>query len=196
VVETQRITNYRVIQNNSQISLKDVDDIVVMNQHRVSQSSHIGTYTGRYTRFGYGTSRSTGVSVGDVVFMYQGRPYIVFRQITDPNGVARLAKSARKQLLAAIKATEKLQAQSRKQVIKATKRKVEEDVSVNNITVNNTTLDCPRCSCTNPKGSKYCNNCGFRIDNKITDMVEDNIILLRQLLKASPRFIQIVIMHL
>src|SRR5919197_5594157 len=78
VVETQRITNYRVIQNNSQISLKDIDDIVVMNQRRISQSSHMGTYSGRYTRFGYGTSSSTGISVGDVVFMHQGRPYIIF----------------------------------------------------------------------------------------------------------------------
>jgi hypothetical protein len=136
-----------------------------MNQHRISQSSHMGTYTGRYTRFGYGTSRSTGVSVGDVVFMYQGRPSIIFRQITDPNGVARLAKSARKQLLAAIKATEKLQAPSQKQITKTTTRNIEENVSVDNRVVN-----CPRCNSSNLKGSKYCNKCGFRIDNKITGM--------------------------
>ena len=70
VVDIQRITNYRVIHNNSVISLKDVDDILVMNQRRVSQSSYMGTSTGRYTRFGYGTGRSTGISVGDLVFMY------------------------------------------------------------------------------------------------------------------------------
>jgi PsbP-like protein len=107
VVDTQRITNYRVIHNNSQILLKDVDDILVMNQHRISQSSYMGTSTGRYARFGHGSSRSEGTSVGDLVFMYQGRPYIIFKQITDPNGVARLAKSTRKQLLTAIKAAEK-----------------------------------------------------------------------------------------
>jgi hypothetical protein len=165
VVDTQRITNYRVIQNNYEILLKDVDDIVVMNQNRISQSSHMGTYSGRYVRFGYGTSRSTGVSVGDVVFMYQGRPSIIFRQITDPNGVSRLAKSARKQLLAAIKATAKLQAQSEKQatrITKMTKRNINENVSVGNITLN-----CPRCS-SNPKGSKYCNKCGLKIDIGIT----------------------------
>jgi hypothetical protein len=162
VVETQRISNYRVIQNNSQISLKDIDDIVVMNQRRISQSSYMGTYTGRYTRFGYGTSSSTGISVGDVIFMYQGRPAIIFRQITDPNGVVRLAKSARKQLLASIKVTEKLQAQSQKQINKTTIREIEQTVSVDN-----TTANCPRCNSSNPKASKYCNNCGFRIDNKI-----------------------------
>jgi hypothetical protein len=177
VVDTQRITNYRVIHNNSEISLKDVDDIVVMNQHRVSQSSYMGTSTGRYARFGYGTSRSTGTSVGDVVFMYQGRPYIIFKQIFDPNGVARLAKSARKQLLTSIKAAEKLQSQAQKKVVNITtttattrttrKRNVEQDVSPYD---KSNILNCPRCSSSNPIGSRYCNRCGFRIDNKITDM--------------------------
>jgi tetratricopeptide (TPR) repeat protein len=95
--------------------------------------------------------------------MYQGRPGIIFRQITDPNGVVRLAKSARKQLLAAIKATEKLQAQSQKQITKTTTRKIKLNVGVDNITAN-----CPRCNSSNPKGAKYCNKCGFRIDNKNT----------------------------
>lgn len=134
-----------------------MDDIVVMNQHRISQSSHMGTYTGRYARVGYGTSRSTGISIGDVVFMYQGRPYIIFEQIADPNGVARLAKSTRKQLLTAIKATSQ-------KVSKTTKINIEENASVNNKIVN-----CPRCSSSNLKDSRYCKNCGFRIDNKITD---------------------------
>jgi hypothetical protein len=168
VVDTQGITNYRVIHNNSQILLKDVDDIVVMNQHRVSQSSYMGTSTGRYARFGYGSSTSKGISVGDVVFMYQGRPYIIFKQIADPNGVVRLAKSARKQLLTAIKAAEKLRSQSQKEVSKktTTKRNIKENDRVNN---NNNIANCPRCSSSNPKGSKYCNNCGFRIDNNIND---------------------------
>src|SRR5918911_802589 len=39
----------------------------------------------------------------------------------------------------------------------------EQKVSVDDITGN-----CPRCNSSNPKGSKYCNKCGFRIDNKIT----------------------------
>jgi hypothetical protein len=172
VVDTQRITNYRVIHNNSEILLKDVDDIVVMNQHRVSQSSYMGTSTARYACFGYGTSRSTGISVGDVVFMYQGRPYIIFKQITDPNGVARLVKSTRKQLVSAVKAAEKLQSQSQKQLSRittttTTKRNTAENVSID---YDNVVANCPRCSGSNPKGARYCNNCGFRIDNKITEM--------------------------
>ena len=38
VSEVQTITNYRVMQNDSGILLKDINDIVVMNQHRASQS--------------------------------------------------------------------------------------------------------------------------------------------------------------
>jgi hypothetical protein len=92
--------------------------------------------------------------------MYRGRPAIIFRKISDPNGVVRLAKSARKQLLPTIKSTEKLQAQSQKQVTKT--REIEQTVSVDNMTAN-----CPRCNSSNSKGSKYCNKCGFRIDNGI-----------------------------
>jgi hypothetical protein len=167
IVEIERITNYRVIQNNSEILLKDVDDIVVINQHRISQSSHVGTYTGRYTRFGYGTSSSTGVSIGDVVFMYQGRPCIIFRQITDPNGVARLAKSARKQLLEAIKATEKLQAQAERKQQQIRETTIKRNIENIRFSRDNV-VNCPRCSGSNPEGSKYCNKCGLRIDNKIT----------------------------
>lgn len=39
VVETQVITNHRIRQNDSGVMFKDIDDVVVMNQHRVSQSN-------------------------------------------------------------------------------------------------------------------------------------------------------------
>ena len=37
VVETQVITNFHVVQNSRSIPLSDIDDIVIMNQHRESQ---------------------------------------------------------------------------------------------------------------------------------------------------------------
>ena len=46
VVETQTITSYRVFQNSTQLLLKDIDDIIVMNQ----QSLSIGTYWILYWR--------------------------------------------------------------------------------------------------------------------------------------------------
>ncbi|HET7284845.1 MAG TPA: zinc ribbon domain-containing protein [Nitrososphaeraceae archaeon] len=112
VVEVQLITNYRVLRDNFGISLQDLDDIVVMNQRRISSSQYTGTYMGRYTRVGFGNSTSRSITVGDVVFMYHGSPYIRFSQISDPNGVARLAKAARKRILQAAKSIQKAQTQS------------------------------------------------------------------------------------
>ena len=44
VVEVQTITNYRILRNDYGVMLKDIDDAVVLNQHRVSQSDYMGTY--------------------------------------------------------------------------------------------------------------------------------------------------------
>jgi hypothetical protein len=173
VIGTQRVTNYRVVYNSSEILLKDVDDILVMNQRRISQSQYMGTSSGRYTRFGAGSSRSKSVTIGDVVFMYRGAPYIIFNQITDPSGVVRLAKAARKQILSAVLINEKQKIQSQKMQEDRQKREraINATVSSSTTSVNVGMIVCPRCSSTNEKGSKYCNNCGFRlidIKEKIT----------------------------
>ena len=49
-------------------SFKDIDDVVVMNQHRVSQSNYTGTSYGRYACFGTGSTQSRSKTVGDIVF--------------------------------------------------------------------------------------------------------------------------------
>src|SRR5688500_12572038 len=90
VVETQVITNFHVRQNSRWIPLSDIDDIVIMNQHRESQFQG-NRYHIRGSGLSYGTGRSSGKSIGDLVFIYQGQPGITFRQISDPSGVARLA---------------------------------------------------------------------------------------------------------
>src|SRR2546426_12821596 len=79
IVDSWIITNYRVLANNSEIWLKDIDDIIVTNQRSVSNS--------------------TSISIGEVLFLYQGKPYVIFRQVSDPQGIARLAKAARKRIL-------------------------------------------------------------------------------------------------
>ena len=68
VVEIQTITNYRVLRNDKGITFNDIDDVVVMNQHRVSQSNYTGTSYGRYARFGTGSTQSRSKTVGDIVF--------------------------------------------------------------------------------------------------------------------------------
>jgi hypothetical protein len=105
VVQQQQITTYRVIQGSSYLGLELLEDIIVINQHRVSNSNFtsVGGYS---TRFGIGSSKSK--TVGDVAFIYEGTPTFIFRQIPDPQGVARLAKAARKRILQNKKAAEKM----------------------------------------------------------------------------------------
>lgn len=43
VVEVHTITNYRVLLNDDKgLMFKEIDDVVVTNQHRVSQSNYMG----------------------------------------------------------------------------------------------------------------------------------------------------------
>ena len=35
VVEVQTITNYRVLRNDRGVTFRDIDDVVIMNQHRI-----------------------------------------------------------------------------------------------------------------------------------------------------------------
>jgi ribosomal protein L40E len=154
VIEVQVITNYRVIKNDFGIMLKDVNDITIMNQHRVSQSEHMGVYSGRYARFGMGNSTSRSKTIGDVVFMIDGRPIIVFGQIADPHGVARLAKSSRKQILQRIKEIEKENYKSQREMEKTTKQK----------TVSRKGIICGQCNHNNPQRAKFCNSCGSKLE--------------------------------
>jgi hypothetical protein len=164
VVQTLKITNRRVSIGWDDIALDLLDDIVVMNQHRVSESN--------YTSFGgmrgsprIGTGKSKSKNVGDIVFIYQGNPRITFRQIPDPQGVARLAKAARKRLLEEKKAVEKMnkaRLQEQQQREKQQQQQQKKRISITT-TTNKGTTTCPRCNSKNPEGSKYCNNCGLRL---------------------------------
>ena len=97
------VTNYRILQYSVQqhaanyVSLPALEDIVVMNQRRVSQSTGYGSYgRSRYHIAGTSGSRSTGITIGDIVFVSQGRPFITFNQIQDPRGLVKLVKSISK----------------------------------------------------------------------------------------------------
>ena len=191
VVETQIITNFRVLQNNNSISLSELHDIIVMNSHRESERS--GYY---YRHMSYGTGR--GRTIGDVVFMKGGQPLIIFKQIQDPTGVCRLAKTARRSLLSAIKQAQKEEAKLRKEqekesrnyVVRKSKRQQSRYSDSNNLVqvassskitcikcgnsnptnsnfcvkCGNTLIsNCSKCGSNNPSGSAFCNNCGFAL---------------------------------
>jgi hypothetical protein len=92
------VTNYRIFQYNMKthaanyVGLGALEDVVVMNQKRVSQSTG---YAG-YGRSKYHIAGTTGVTIGDVVIVSQGRPFITFSQVQDPRGLAKLIKSISK----------------------------------------------------------------------------------------------------
>ncbi|MFL6487975.1 MAG: zinc ribbon domain-containing protein [Nitrososphaera sp.] len=168
VVQERQITNYRAIQGTGYIGLQLLDDIIVMNQHRVSDSSYTSVGGGRYSPR-VGTGKSTSRTVGDIAFIHEGKPYFIFYQIPDPQGVARLAKAARKSLLEAKKVAEKMnkaqlqeQQQQRQLEKQQQKEKISLEINTATTTTSNKVITCPRCSNTNTEGSKYCSNCGFR----------------------------------
>lgn len=146
VVEVQRLTNYRVMQNERSIGLPMVDDILVMNSHSVSQGQFVSV--GRYTRVGMGSGRSR--TVGDVVFMRQGKPFIVFRQIGDPHGLERLAKSTRKAAIGMVRK------ESAAVVAPAPEIPVGEPEP--------TGPTCPKCGAATMEGASFCAKCGLPLE--------------------------------
>jgi len=105
------------------IALSELDDIVIVNQHRVSESDYSSFSSGRGFRTGFGTSKSRSKTIGDLVFIYRGIPRIIFKQTPDPHGIATLAKAARKRVIADMKAAEKIsKAQLYKNNIKSSKK--------------------------------------------------------------------------
>lgn len=98
------ITNYRIYQYDYEnhlgnfVLIPAVDDVVVTNSHRISSSNSTGTYVkSPYTTTGYGNAKTTSKTVGDISVFADGKPYIVFRNVIDPNGVSKLIKSVKKQ---------------------------------------------------------------------------------------------------
>ena len=51
----------------------------------------------RYTATGYGNTKTTSKTIGDISVFADGKPYVVFRNVIDPNGVSKLIKSIKKQ---------------------------------------------------------------------------------------------------
>ena len=148
---SEALTNFRVFQYNFRTHLANyalisrIDDVIVTNQRRISESQSSGIYYG--TRFGSmrtgtGNTRTTSssITIGDVIFMVDGRPFITFTQIKDPHGLARIAKSVMKQTLKVEKLLNK--------TIKNNEKKIKKD------------LVCQTCKKSNPANSNFCNYCG------------------------------------
>ena len=105
--------------------------------------------------------------MGDVAFIHKRKPFLIFYQIPDPHGVARLAKAARKRLLEDLKTAEKMNKAQLQEEKRRQQKQQKERISLRITSASNKVTTCPRCSSTNAQGSKYCNNCGFRFADDV-----------------------------
>jgi hypothetical protein len=81
-----------------------ISESIVMNQHRQSQGNRVGNFVGSYSAGSFGgvssgVSKSTSTNYGDLVFLANDKEMFRFCSISDPNGVNRLVKALRKELL-------------------------------------------------------------------------------------------------
>ena len=144
--------------------IKDVDDILVMNTHRDSQSIGYGAYRGIAIRF----SNTKSKTIGDVSFMNNGMRVITFEQVADPSGISKMVKSI-KNTMYSLKEIEK----ARKQKEKVTNEILGKCPNCNlknlktalfcNRCGTKIRVACTRCKSPNPVGSSFCNKCGFTL---------------------------------
>jgi ribosomal protein L40E len=128
-----------------------------MNQRRASNSTSIGTYAmSRYNITGFRNSRTTSLTIGDLQFIAEGRPYITFRQLGDPNGLARLIKSLKQQQAHAQISGLQVQMQSElvQSEVKEAQTPPESDKAG---------ITCSQCNNSNPHGAQFCNTCGSKL---------------------------------
>lgn len=157
----EAITNFRVFQYNFEnhlanyIILTSLDDVAVTNRYRASTGTRTGAFTGtRYRSMGGGvyssTGNSTSTSIGNVVFMYNGKPLMQFNQVSDPSGVTKLVQSAKKHLLGLEKILMK-------------EEKKNDVIQIERIESNL----CPDCKFNNPISSKFCGQCGTKLNDLV-----------------------------
>ena len=80
------------------VLLPALEDVVVNNQRRTSSTDSVAFYSGSYHRYagslsGVRNTKGTSVTIGDVVFIADGKPFITFNQVADPHGLARVVRS-------------------------------------------------------------------------------------------------------
>jgi len=105
---TWAITNYRALIYHAPHRKKPaaikvaglaISDVITMNQHRRSNSSHSGGFI--YKKgigLGAGSGSSTSTQYGDLVFIFDGKEVLRFHNVSDPNGVKRMVTALKRQI--------------------------------------------------------------------------------------------------
>jgi hypothetical protein len=137
-----------------------------MNQHYSSQDTryYIG---GVSTAYGIGQSR--GTTIGDVVFIYQGKPVIIFRRVRDTQGVASLANTARKNAIQNANKIQEINIKIVKPINNEQSQKNDNNFPIDNSTIINNIIMCHKCGYKNKSDSNFCNECGNNLQIQIAD---------------------------
>lgn len=151
----EALTNFRAIYYDfgkhecGRIPLNFVDDVIAMNKQSTSTSSRFGGFTAvsNKTFMGTGLSMGSGESrtLGDVLFMKEGKSIVTFSKVSDPDLLANLAKTVIKKLFAPVSARRNTQ------------------LPMADATTTVTDYTCAYCGNINRKGSIYCSRCGFAL---------------------------------
>ena len=162
VVRSLVVTNFRLMridqQNNKVLGyflFTWLDDIIVMNTRRVSQSTGYGYSTGYRVRYGTRSSSGTSKTVGDIVFIINGQK-VSWGGIPDPTGLKNFIKSIKKTMYDPLTKT-------------ATKTK-----SARARAETRTGILCPNCKQQNPKNSQFCNSCGSKLSQICSKCKQSN----------------------
>lgn len=157
VIDARYITTTEAVRNGKWISHGLMEDITVTN---VSAK-----YKSQYREFDYpvipdeirlGSSESERIEVGDVVFMYQGQPYITFEKVRDPRGVANIARSALQAFL------QRKEATSEKNIycIQCNAKNPADSKFCSRCDASLSLGGCQKCGKVSPTGSVFCTQCG------------------------------------
>jgi ribosomal protein L40E len=146
----QVLTNFRMLEYDFQthrstvIALPSIDDIIIANRRTESETTHTGDYK-------YGVSSTKSRTIGNIVFMSEGKPMITLNGIFDPDAVVEIARSAKQQAMNTMIKTP-VSAETN-----ATKSAVSE--------VNAKEIACTSCDSLNPPDSRFCRQCGSKLDS-------------------------------
>lgn len=172
IIAQLAISNYRImridmIQNKMLgfIRLQDIDDIVVMNTYRASESIGYSMYSGgggRYFSFaGPRFSSGTSKTIGDIIFIVNGQK-ISWSGLPDPTGLKNFLKALKKTMYDEVEKLEKKSTQNEIICPKCGNHNMSKSKFCNNCS-QKLEFACSQCGKTNPPDSSFCNHCGFTL---------------------------------
>ena len=161
VIETQIITNLRVMQNNSYYFLHTLDSMMIMNQHTEFQHRRHKTHSQRSLN---SCGVDTKTTIGDVVFIYRGRPVITFNQIVDPSSLLRLAKNARMNMISSLSNVKgNIASRVPSKDMEISGGSAYQMKRMRNGSLVSSALVCTKCGVPIVKDSNFCNSCGVKV---------------------------------